>query len=64
MNPFTLDELEFPQGDGSGFLWDEHGHIVTNYHVIQGASNVKFVFFLSFYVCFIYRESGFQYTTR
>ncbi|GAY62515.1 hypothetical protein CUMW_218410 [Citrus unshiu] len=45
MNPFTLDELEFPQGDGSGFLWDEHGHIVTNYHVIQGASNVKVTLF-------------------
>jgi len=25
-------------GTGSGFIWDEHGHIVTNYHVIQGAS--------------------------
>ena len=26
------------QGSGSGFIWDEQGHIVTNYHVIQTAS--------------------------
>ncbi len=29
---------EQPSGSGSGFIWDEQGHIVTNYHVIQGAS--------------------------
>ncbi len=26
-----------PEGTGSGFIWDEGGHIVTNYHVIKGA---------------------------
>mmetsp|Transcript_12216 Transcript_12216/g.15238 ORF Transcript_12216/g.15238 Transcript_12216/m.15238 type:complete len:466 (-) Transcript_12216:125-1522(-) len=26
--------LEVPAGSGSGFLWDEDGHVVTNYHVI------------------------------
>jgi len=26
-----------PQGSGSGFIWDRHGHIVTNFHVIQKA---------------------------
>jgi S1-C subfamily serine protease len=26
-----------PAGTGSGFVWDEEGHVVTNYHVIQGA---------------------------
>lgn len=36
-HPFTLDVLQIPQGSGSGFVWDEKGHIVTNYHVIQGA---------------------------
>lgn len=30
-----------PAGLGSGFVWDEKGHIVTNYHVIQGADDVK-----------------------
>ncbi|KAI3474887.1 hypothetical protein Pfo_030198, partial [Paulownia fortunei] len=38
---FTLDVLEVPQGSGSGFVWDTQGHIVTNYHVIRGASDLK-----------------------
>ncbi|KAG5527261.1 hypothetical protein RHGRI_028227 [Rhododendron griersonianum] len=38
---FTLDVLEVPQGSGSGFVWDKEGHVVTNYHVIRGASDVK-----------------------
>ena len=29
---------EVPEGTGSGFIWDEGGHIVTNYHVIKKAS--------------------------
>jgi hypothetical protein len=29
------------QGQGSGFVWDTNGHIVTNYHVIRGASEVQ-----------------------
>jgi S1-C subfamily serine protease len=24
----------------AGFVWDKQGHIVTNYHVIRGASDV------------------------
>ncbi|KAL7135792.1 hypothetical protein ABFS83_11G122400 [Erythranthe nasuta] len=38
---FTLDVLEVPQGSGSGFVWDTKGHIVTNFHVIRGASDLK-----------------------
>ncbi|THU63564.1 hypothetical protein C4D60_Mb01t17150 [Musa balbisiana] len=38
---FTLDVLEVPQGSGSGFIWDKNGHIVTNYHVIRGASDLR-----------------------
>ncbi|MCZ6452167.1 MAG: trypsin-like peptidase domain-containing protein, partial [Deltaproteobacteria bacterium] len=34
---FTLNLLEIPEGTGSGFVWDNAGHIVTNYHVIQNA---------------------------
>jgi len=26
---------EVPRGSGSGFIWDDKGHIVTNYHVIE-----------------------------
>jgi S1-C subfamily serine protease len=29
---------EVTAGAGSGFLWDTRGHVVTNFHVIQGAS--------------------------
>ncbi|KAI5079336.1 hypothetical protein GOP47_0004815 [Adiantum capillus-veneris] len=38
---FTLDVMEVPQGSGSGFLWDKKGHVVTNYHVIRGASDLR-----------------------
>jgi S1-C subfamily serine protease len=37
----SFDELTMPQGTGSGFIWDDQGHIVTNFHVIQGASAVQ-----------------------
>ena len=33
---FTANVTEVPQGSGSGFLWDKFGHVVTNYHVVQG----------------------------
>ena len=35
---FTLNLLQIPEGTGSGFIWDESGNIVTNFHVIQDAS--------------------------
>jgi S1-C subfamily serine protease len=38
---FGANIFEIPQGTGSGFIWDDAGHIVTNYHVIQDASAVK-----------------------
>jgi len=34
----TRNLQRIPQGMGSGFVWDKDGHIVTNYHVIEGAS--------------------------
>ena len=34
---FSFNVLEIPQGTGSGFVWDDAGHIVTNFHVIQTA---------------------------
>jgi S1-C subfamily serine protease len=32
---------EIPSGTGSGFIWDEQGHIVTNYHVIKDSYKAK-----------------------
>ncbi|UQA58493.1 S1C family serine protease [Polyangium aurulentum] len=32
---FSFDVTTIPQGTGSGFIWDESGNIVTNFHVIQ-----------------------------
>ncbi|KAL1824526.1 hypothetical protein ACET3Z_011304 [Daucus carota] len=29
--------VEIPEGNGSGVVWDEQGHIVTNYHVIANS---------------------------
>ena len=37
---FTLNPEEMPQGSGSGFIWDNRGYIVTNFHVIQNASRL------------------------
>jgi S1-C subfamily serine protease len=34
---FRLNVMEIPQGTGSGFVWDDQGHVVTNYHVIMEA---------------------------
>ncbi len=31
-----MDEFAIPQGAGSGFVWDDQGHVVTNFHVVQG----------------------------
>ena len=56
---FTLDVLEVPQGSGSGFVWDKEGHIVTNYHVIRGASDLKLVFFC--FICLVYFDIFFIY---
>jgi len=38
---WSLDIMEVPQGAGSGFIWNRQGHIVTNFHVIYGASSIK-----------------------
>ena len=37
-NPFSLNALKIRQGTGSGFIWDDLGHIVTNFHVIRGGN--------------------------
>lgn len=37
---YTMRATEVPAGSGSGFIWDTDGHIVTNYHVIDGSSHL------------------------
>jgi len=43
---FTLSLTEQPQGAGSGIIWDDEGHVVTNYHVIRNANELKVQFSL------------------
>jgi len=38
---FTMDVTQVPRGTGSGIVWDDRGHVVTNFHVIQGASAAR-----------------------
>ena len=34
---FSMNLEQIQEGTGSGFIWDDQGHIVTNYHVVRGA---------------------------
>jgi S1-C subfamily serine protease len=38
---FRFNVMEVPQGTGSGFIWDDRGNIVTNFHVIQDADRAE-----------------------
>jgi len=38
MDVWTRNVFSIPRGTGSGFIWDDLGHVVTNNHVIAGAS--------------------------
>lgn len=38
---WTRNVMRVPRGTGSGFVWDEDGHIVTNLHVIQGGQEAQ-----------------------
>lgn len=49
----NLNVFEIEEGTGSGFVWNERGHVVTNYHVVQGAREVR-----------ILMADGNQYTAR
>lgn len=35
---WTRNVMTVPRGTGSGFIWDEQGHVITNLHVVQGSS--------------------------
>jgi S1-C subfamily serine protease len=38
---WTRNVHSIPRGTGSGFVWDEHGHVITNLHVVAGASEAR-----------------------
>lgn len=35
---WTRNVVAVPRGTGSGFIWDDAGHVITNLHVIEGAN--------------------------
>lgn len=39
-NRFSLNVMEIPRGAGTGFIWNEAGLVVTNFHVIAGADKL------------------------
>ena len=38
---WSRNVFEVPSGSGSGFVWDELGHVVTNFHVVQDSDSQK-----------------------
>ena len=44
LSPFSLPQAPAQQALGSGFVIDKAGHIVTNYHVIEGAEQIEVSF--------------------
>ncbi len=38
---WTRNIFTIPRGTGSGFVWDDRGHVVTNNHVIAGAAGAR-----------------------
>lgn len=41
INAYTHNVREVPSGTGTGFVWDDSGYIVTNYHVVKGHKTAK-----------------------
>lgn len=40
----SLPDMPYAQGEGSGFVWDNQGYIVTNNHVVDSATKVSVTF--------------------
>jgi len=44
-SPFKIEPQQFvATGTGSGFVYDDQGHIMTNNHVVDGADKIKVTF--------------------
>ena len=41
---FYSESQEVARGTGSGFIWDDMGHVVTNYHVIEDGDRFTVTF--------------------
>jgi S1-C subfamily serine protease len=41
MDFWTRNAFSVPKGSGSGFIWDDAGHVITNFHVIEGAAEAR-----------------------
>ena len=44
-HPHDIQPFLFSTGEGSGFVIDSEGHIITNHHVIDGAESVVVTFY-------------------
>ena len=44
---YSLNPQEVPQGTGTGFIWNDDGYVVTNFHVVQQASVVTCLLYTS-----------------
>jgi S1-C subfamily serine protease len=51
---------EVASGSGSGFMWDKEGHIITNFHVINGANTSSIAVTLSNGKTYDARVIGFE----
>jgi serine protease Do len=46
---FPQNETPLQQAQGSGFIYDNEGHIVTNNHMVNGAETITVVFYNGFW---------------
>jgi S1-C subfamily serine protease len=41
LDVWSRNIMTVPRGTGSGFVWDDEGHVITNLHVIEGAAEAN-----------------------